>query len=66
MNSCERRYVHPNGYSAVLYGTASMNIYDPDGNMYLHTSFRTPNTEAEVMEMLEKEPEFLKMIFEEK
>ena len=57
-----RNYKHENGFSAKLYGKSSMSIYDAEGNEVMHTGFRKPNTEEEVMELLEEMPEFLRMI----
>lgn len=54
---------HPNGYSARLYGETSMTVHY-NGKEVLHTGSRNVNTEAEVMEMLEKMPEFLQKIWE--
>ena len=51
------RYKHENGYSAELYGKSSMIIFRPDGKEYLHTGRRNVNTESEVMELLEMQPE---------
>lgn len=50
---------HENGYSAVLYGESSMCVYNGRRKV-LHTGSRNVNTEAEVMELLETMPEFLK------
>ena len=52
-------YTHKNGFSAVLYGKSSMSILK-NGKEVLHTGSRTVNTEKEVMELLEKQPEFMK------
>ena len=54
---------HSNGYSAVLYGESSMCVYNGRRKV-LHTGSRNVNTEAEVMEMLAKMPEFLQKITE--
>lgn len=48
-------YKHPNGYSARLYGEASMSIFF-QGKEVMHTGSRNINTEAEVMELLEDYP----------
>lgn len=53
---------HPNGYSARLYGGTSMSVYY-NGKEVLHTGSRNVNTDTEVMEMLEKMPEFLQKIW---
>ena len=53
------RYTHKNGFSAILYGKSSMSILK-NGNEVLHTSSRSVNTEKEVMELLEKQPEFMR------
>lgn len=52
-------YTHKNGFSAILYGKSSMSILK-NGKEVLHTGSRTVNTEKEVMELLEKQPEFMK------
>ena len=56
---------HPNGYSGVLYGKSSMAIYDKDGHECLHTCSRTPQTEAELYEVLETMPETMEIIARE-
>lgn len=53
------RYVHKNGYSAVLYGEKSMSVYK-DRKEIMHTGGRTVNTKEEVMELLGRMPELLK------
>ena len=58
------RYRHENGYSAELYGKSSMIIFRPDGKEYLHTGRRNVNTESEVMELLEVQPELDRMFSE--
>lgn len=52
-------YTHKNGFSAILYGKSSMSILK-NGNEVLHTGSRAVNNEKEVMELLEKQPEFMK------
>lgn len=52
-------YTHKNGFSAILYGKSSMSIFK-NGKEVLHTGSRAINTEKEVMELLEKQPEFMK------
>ena len=59
----KKEYKHENGYSAVLYGKSSMVVYY-NGEERLHTGSRGINTEEEVMELLEKMPEFMRR-FEE-
>ena len=54
-------YTHENGYSAVLYGISSMNVYHK-GKKVMHTVFRSVNTEAEVMELLGKLPNLMKQL----
>ena len=44
---------------ANLYGKSSMSILK-NGKEVLHTSSRSVNTEKEVMELLEKQPEFMR------
>ena len=55
-------YKHKNGYSAKLYGKSSMIIFRPDGKERLHTGRRNVNTESEVMELLEMQPESDRML----
>lgn len=50
-------YKHPNGYSAILYGEASMSICF-NGKEVSHTGFRSIHTKEQVMQMLEFYPEF--------
>lgn len=57
------RFLHENGYVALLYGDSSMRILK-DGKEVLHTGSRRVNTKEEVMEMLEHFPEFLKVLTE--
>lgn len=56
---------HPNGYMGVLYGKASMAIYDKDGHECVHTYHRAPNTEAELYEVLEDMPRTMDIIAKE-
>lgn len=56
-------YTHKNGFSAVLYGKSSMSILK-NGKEVLHTGSRAANTEKEVMELLEKQPEFMELMNE--
>ena len=58
------RYRHENGYSAELFGKSSMIIFRPDGKECLHTGRRNVNTEEEVMELLEMQPELDRMFSE--
>ena len=53
---------HPNGYSGVLYGKSSMIIRDVNGHEVLHTGSRTPQTEAELYEVLEGMPKLFDML----
>ena len=53
------RYTHKKGFSSILYGKSSMSILK-NGKEVLHTSSRSVNTEKEVMELLEKQPEFMR------
>ena len=48
-------YTHENGYSATLYGEASM-VVRYEGQEVMHTGFRNVNTEDEVMDLLEMQP----------
>ena len=52
-------YTHKNGFSDILYGKSSMSILK-NGREVLHTGSRAVNTEKEVIELLEKQPEFMK------
>lgn len=51
-------YEHQNGFSAVLYGENSMSILKNKKEV-LHTGNRSVNTEKEVMNFLDKFPEFM-------
>ena len=51
---------HPNGYSGILYGKSSLEIYDDHGIEIIHTGYRTINTEKELYDVLEKVPEMMK------
>lgn len=51
-------YEHQNGFSAVLYGESSMSILKNKKEV-LHTGNRSVNTEKEVMNFLDKFPEFM-------
>lgn len=56
-----KEYTHTNGYSAKLYGETSLSIFS-EGKEVLHTDFRSVNTEDEVMELLESQPELRQML----
>lgn len=56
------KYKSGNGYSGKLYGKSSMVIYDPDGKEIMHTGFRTPNTMAELKEIVDGMPEFVRTL----
>lgn len=56
---------HPNGYAGVLYGNASMSIYDKEGHECLHTCFRRSNTEEELYAVLETMPKAMEIIAKE-
>lgn len=56
-------YTHKNGFSAILYGKSSMCILK-NGKEIMHTGSRSVNTEKEVMELLEKQPEFMELMNE--
>lgn len=58
-----RKYTHPNGYSAVLYGELSMVILHNDKEV-MHTGSRSVNTEDEVMELLNNYPKMMNVLFE--
>ena len=51
-------FIHPNGYTAILYGKSSMSIRYM-GKEVLHTGHRTVNTPEEVCECLEGMPDFM-------
>lgn len=51
-------YEHQNGFSAVLYRKSSMSILKNKKEV-LHTGNRSVNTEKEVMDFLDKFPEFM-------
>lgn len=57
----EKWFEHENGYSAVLYGESSMQVF-LNNKFVMHTGFRCVNTESEVMEILEGMPEFFQML----
>ena len=52
---------HPNGYSAKLYGKSSLSIYFK-GKEVAHTGSRNVNTEEQVMELLRRYPNLMKII----
>ena len=51
-------YEHQNGFSAVLYVKSSMSILKNKKEV-LHTGNRSVNTEKEVIDFLDKFPEFM-------
>ncbi len=51
-------YEHQNGFSAVLYGKSSMSIFKNKKEV-LHTGNRIVNTEKDVIDFLDKFPEFM-------
>ena len=59
-----RKYNHPNGYSAILYGESSM-VIQYNGKEVMHTGSRSVNTEGEVMELLNKYPKMMSDLFED-
>lgn len=59
-----KEYKHSNGYYAKLYGESSMTIYRSNGRMFMHTGFRSVNTENEVMSILKRMPEQEKVMAE--
>ena len=64
MNKAYRKpkiYEHKNGYSAKLYGKSSLSIYFK-GKEVAHTGSRNVNTEEEVMELLRRYPNLMKII----
>lgn len=58
------RYKSENGYSGILYGESSMAIFDPDGNEIMHTGYRTPNTYAELKEVVDETPDLIAVLKE--
>ena len=56
------KYTSDNGYTGTLYGKSSMSICDKDGVEFFHTGFRTANTYDELVEQVEKFPDFLKLL----
>ena len=51
---------HPNGYAGVLYGRASMAVYDPQGHEVLHTGSRAINTSEALYNLLGNIPKMIK------
>ena len=56
------KYTSKNGYTGTLYGKSSMSICDKDGVEIFHTGFRKANTYDELVEIVEKFPDFLKLL----
>ena len=55
-------YASKNGYIGMLYGKSSMIIQDKDGVEVFHTGFRKANTYDELVEQVERYPDFLKLL----
>ncbi len=55
------KYTSENGYTGIMYGEHSLAIEDKDGKEVMHTGSRTINTYEELVEHVEKYPEFIKM-----
>ena len=55
-------YTSENGYSGKLYGKSSMSIFDKDGKEVMHTGFRTPNTQEELKEVVDRFPTFIEAL----
>ena len=60
------KYTSENGYTGVLYGKSSLAIYNSDGKMTLHTGFRNIHTYDELVTMVDKYPEFLDALMNER
>ena len=58
------RYQSENGYSGILYGKSSMAVFDPEGKEVMHTGFRTPNTYAELKEVVDEIPDLIAVLKE--
>ena len=52
------KYKHENGFTGVLYGESSLAIYDKNNKKVMHTGFRNINTKEELIELLDKYPDF--------
>lgn len=61
----EKRVIHGNGYSGVLYGESSLSIYGPDGKEVLHTGHRNVNTEQGLYNILGVMPKLMAVDFED-
>ena len=61
----EKRVIHGNGYSGVLYGESSLSIYGLDGKEVLHTGSRNINTEQELYDILGMMPKLMAIDFED-
>jgi len=58
----EKRVIHGNGYSGVLYGESSLSVYNPEGKEVLHTGTRNVNTEQEVLDLLDAMPTMMEIL----
>jgi hypothetical protein len=56
------RYQSYNGYSGRLYGKSSMSIYNPEGDLVLHTGSRKPQTLEELKDAVDNFPTFFEML----
>lgn len=55
-------YKSDNGYTGVLYGKSSMIIYAPDGSESIHTGNRAINSYEELVEVVDKRPQFMALL----
>ena len=58
----EIEYKSENGYSGKLYGKSSMSIYNPEGDLVLHTGSRKPQTLEELKDAVDGFPTFFEML----
>lgn len=56
------KYTSDNGYTGVLYGQASLAIYNPDGTESMHTGSRNINTYEELVRIVDEHPKFIEML----
>jgi hypothetical protein len=59
------KYTSENGYTGILYGKSSFSIRDKNGKEVFHTGSRAFNTYEELVDRVERHPEFMKMLREE-
>ena len=53
---------HPNGYTGILYPNRSFMITNKNGYMVLHTCSPNINTGEEVLEVLNRIPDLIKVL----